>query len=339
MNLGNSLIFKEIDGERTLCVSYSQIEEFQNCPLRWFYDYIEGKRTFEKTEATAYGSAVHETLEYFFKNRYQPNEGDMSKAFNYYAEKQEIPFTSPKNQIIAMQHAGQLIEWIVGLFKVSPVSRQFVRPVSELNPFEKMLRYSKPIGIEEEFRLWYKLPQPLVVDGKTYNKICINGFIDLHLLFENSKMSAHYVVDWKSGAHVFHQKKLDENLQFPIYASAIYRKYGTFPENGTYLFTRTREYQRVVTDMARIKNSVEIMNDVFSKMYDFSNVSLTKFKAHVYHENKGWWGEQAAKLTQPVLACQEPKPSKLCFWCKYGRHQQNTCPYSSQYNHLTDKKS
>ena len=61
------LLYKEFNGVKRLAISYSQIDTFLTCPMKWYKTYVEGKRSTEKQEATSYGTVIHKTLEYFFK--------------------------------------------------------------------------------------------------------------------------------------------------------------------------------------------------------------------------------------------------------------------------------
>lgn len=87
----NNLLCKVINGEKVLAASYSQIDTFVQCPYKWYKTYVEGHRSTEKHEATSYGTVIHQTMEYFFKNGCRPSYEDMSKAFNYYADIEKIP--------------------------------------------------------------------------------------------------------------------------------------------------------------------------------------------------------------------------------------------------------
>lgn len=86
------LLYKEIEGDKRLAVSYSQIDTFQTCPMKWYKTYVEGMRSTEKQEATSYGTVIHQTLEYFFNNHCLPKGEDLGQAINYFAYKEQIPF-------------------------------------------------------------------------------------------------------------------------------------------------------------------------------------------------------------------------------------------------------
>lgn len=135
----NNLLCKTIGGEKVLATSYSQIDTFVQCPYKWYKTYVEGHRSTEKHEATSYGTVIHQTMEYFFKNGCRPSYEDMSKAFNYYADIEQIPFDSVKSQIESMQHAARLIRWIVGLFE-KDAAGNYKKAWSDLTPMEKVIR-------------------------------------------------------------------------------------------------------------------------------------------------------------------------------------------------------
>lgn len=61
------LLYKEFNGVKRLAISYSQIDTFLTCPMKWYKTYVEGKRSTEKQEATSYGTVIHKTLEYFLR--------------------------------------------------------------------------------------------------------------------------------------------------------------------------------------------------------------------------------------------------------------------------------
>ena len=132
------LLYKEFNGVKRLAISYSQIDTFLTCPMKWYKTYVEGKRSTEKQEAMSYGTVIHKTLEYFFKNGRQPSGEDLGKAISYYAYQEDIPWQSPENMMIAMKQSGELLAWIVDLFKKD--GNRFMIADSDLNPCEVPMR-------------------------------------------------------------------------------------------------------------------------------------------------------------------------------------------------------
>lgn len=331
------ILYKDIEGVRRLAVSYSQIDTFHTCPLKWYKTYVEGMRSTEKQEATSYGKVVHQTLEYFFNNHCLPKGKDLGDAISYFAYNEGIPFTSPESMLIAMKQSGELLAWLVDLFDKDE-NKKWKRPDSDLNPFEKMLRMGKIVGVEEDFVLPYKLPHPVEINGVVHTHVYIIGSVDLHLSIKYKDKIYHYVIDWKSGVKLFDQKKLDTNLQHPIYSFYVYRKYGQgLPEMCTYFFTRTRQYQKVKVDEQRKKDSIEELNSTFNKMYDFENKTVNSFMA--YEEKDGKYVRRKAKPMEPLLENQKPCPSALCYYCDFGLHKKNLCPYSSNWDPSKKKKN
>lgn len=329
-----NLLLRREDGEDRLYVSYSQIEMFQQCPYKWYKSYVEGMRSFEKQEATSYGTVVHQMLEYFFKNHRRPTMKDLSDAYNYFAEHEDIPFTSVESGLEATRDAGLLIEWIGGMMK---------KDKGDLEPIEKLLRFGYPIGIEERFCFPYKLPMPVELNGKVHTHVWISGSIDLHMGLKKGGKVHHYVVDWKSGKKVFEPSKLKHNLQHPIYAFYIYRKYGDgLPDMGLYFFTRKLESQTVKVDEARRDDAIGIMNKCFLGMYDFVSAPVTKFYAFVEEEKEdGTKGYRfrTARLNEAVPENKKPCPSALCYYCDFGKHKKNLCPYSSDWDPSKKKEN
>lgn len=324
------LLYKEINGDKRLAVSYSQIDTFQTCPMKWYKTYVEGMRSTEKQEATSYGTVIHQTLEYFFNNHCLPKGEDLGQAISYFAYNEQIPFSSPESMLTAMRQSGELLAWLVDLFEKDE-SGKFKKPDSDLNPFEQLLRRGKVVGVEEDFVLPYKLPKPVEINGVVHTKVYIIGSVDLHLAIKYKDQIFHYVIDWKSGKEVFADKKLKSNLQHPIYSFYIYRKYGHgLPKMCVYLFTRTRQYQKVLVDENRKNEAIKDLNDVFGKMYDFENHAIDSFS--VYVEKGDRYVRQKALLKDKLLANQKPCPSALCYYCDFGLHKKNLCPYSSNWD-------
>lgn len=328
------ILCKEIEGRRVLATSYSQIETFENCPYRWYKTYVEGNRRMTKHEATSYGTVIHQMMEYFFKNGCRPTYADMSKAFNYYAEKEDIPFDSLESQLTAMRQAGELIIWLVGLFERR--GREYKRAYDTLNPMEKVIRGSRPAGVEEDFVLPYKLPKPVVVDNELHDKIHIIGSVDWRGEFRVRDRTVIYTIDWKSGKSLFDEKKIAHNLQHPIYAFYIYRRYGTLPDMCSYFFTRQLKWQNVKVDKEKMVRSVMELNTILRKMYDFDTGCVSYYNRHVWdkgkNQGKGGYIYVKEPLPGTLPACMEPRPKPLCFWCDFSKHKENICPYSSDWD-------
>lgn len=332
------LLYKEFNGVKRLAVSYSQLDTFLSCPQKWYKTYVEGNRSMEKQEATSYGTVIHKTLEYFFKNHKLPKGKDLGDAISYFAYQEEIPWQSPENMLTAMRQAGELLVWIVDLFDKD--GDRYKIPDSELNPCEKLIRHGSIVGVEEDFVLPYKLPEPVDINGTVHTHVYIVGSVDLHLAIKHKDKVHHYVIDWKSGSKIFDSKKLETNLQHPIYSFYIYRKYGRiYPDMNLYFFTRTRQYQKVKVDEKRVKLSIMILNSTLSRMYDFDNQDVKQFDAYIEKKDKTGYSRRKATLETPIPYNKKPCPSALCYYCDFGKHKGGQCTFSSDWDPSKKKKN
>ena len=99
-----------------------------------------------------------------------------------------------------------------------------------------------------------------------------------------------------------------------------------------YFFTRTRQYQKVKVDEERKTKSIEMLNDTLSKMYDFKDNSVKSFQAYIQGAEGARYSKRRATLSQPVPQNKQPCPSALCYYCDFGLHNKNECPFSSDWD-------
>ena len=71
--------------------------------------------------------------------------------------------------MIAMKQSGELLAWIVDLFKKD--GNRFMIADSDLNPCEKLIRHGAIVGVEEDFVLPYRLPKPVDINGTVHSRI------------------------------------------------------------------------------------------------------------------------------------------------------------------------
>lgn len=309
-------LYKTIDGERKLCISYSQLTTFIDCPRKWYYSYILGRRSHSKSEATSYGTCVHQTLEYFFKNgRRELSRQDLLDMFKTYVEKEDIPFSSLNSEAKAYIDAVKIINWICDIFERDNQGN-FTKPSNLLSRAEYILRRSDVIGVEEDFVLKYDLPYPIVINGQVEKSIYFTGSLDLHV----EKNNYHTIIDWKSdGKGYYKQEKLDTNLQHPIYSMYLYRKYKCLPGSCFYVHTRSQVCEEIKMDIGRVREACKDINAALSQMYSFASCYADKCK----HDNPDFDEMELVKVA---------KPTPLCFWCDFSKTSgDSTCQFSSSY--------
>ncbi len=290
-----------IEGYR-LVTSYSQIDKYLQCPFSWFLKYIEKIRADIKAKALEYGLAVHETMEFYFEMAnlgvFVPH-GELVKFFYKKFKDHEIPFDSEDEEKEYFKEGVVAIDRIYN--PVNEVEKIMVDPDTEI------------LGVEEDFELEIELPSPIKVayideDGNPQiletDKVYIIGFIDLVLRTKEGIV----VVDHKSGKTLFSKDKLEENLQFPIYAMAILEKYGELPVRSFYNFTKLHKHQVLVLEKVSEKDVV------------LDEARLIRSKTEIIGVFK--------KMNKPKHTA---KPSFLCYWCDYSVHKLNVCKRSSDF--------
>ncbi len=166
----------------------------------------------------------------------------------------------------------------------------------------------------------------------TYDKVHIIGSVDWRGEYKTKDRIAMYTIDWKSGRKLFDEDKLLHNLQHPIYAFYILRKYKVLPDMCSYFFTRMLDNQNVKVDKEKVERSVKELNDILLDMYDFETNKIDSYQAHVWDDAKQGYKYEKRYLMGRQPACLEPRPKPLCFWCDFSIHKQNTCRYSSDWD-------
>lgn len=315
-----NLLYKTIDGERKLCISYSQLTTFLDCPRKWYYTYVLGRRSATKSEATSYGTCVHQTMEYFFRTGRALNRQQLCDTFGYYVAREAIPFVSLNSETKAYVDGMRAIRWICDIYEKDNEGN-FIKPQELLSKTEYILRMSDVAGVEEDFVLNYRLPQPIAINDKTETHVCIIGSLDLHL----EKNGYHTIIDWKSdGKGYYDESKLKTNLQHPIYSMYLYRKYGTLPGSCLYIHTRSQISEELKINMERIKEASAAIDAALNQMYSFASTYADK-----------------CKKTDPEFdemeIVKEAKPTPLCFWCDFSKTSgDSTCEFSSSYTKKSD---
>lgn len=316
MNIpAENLLYKERNGEMKLCISYSQLSTFIDCPYRWYKTYLLGQRSTTKHEATSYGTCIHLTMEHFFKTGRCLTRQQLCDTFCYYAEKEEIPFDSLWNQLKGHADSMKMINWLCDIYERDK-NGEFIKPKAELNEIEYILRMSDIAGVEEEFELPYKLPVPININGKDETEVLIIGSLDLHL----EKNGFHTIIDWKSdNKGSYNEEHLKTNLQFPIYSMYLSRKYNVLPNRCAYIHTRTNKFEYVKVDKQKILDSAKEVSNTLKRMYSWGNGWAHK----LLQENPGSDIFELVKVA-------DPKP--LCYWCDFSKTSgDNSCKSSSSW--------
>lgn len=316
MNIPDTnLLYKEIDGEKKLCISYSQLDTFLQCPNKWYNIYILGRRSTKKSEATSYGTCVHQTMEHFFGTGRALTRQQLCDTFCYFADKEEIPFEDVASQIKAYKDSMSIINWVSDIYERNEKG-EFIKPKEKLSKIEYIFRMSNVAGVEEDFVLKYRLPSPININGREERYVHFVGSLDLHL----EKNGFHTVIDWKSdGKGYYTDDKLKKGLQHPIYAMYVLKKYGKLPDICYYVHTRSQVCEAVIVDRKSLMASVDSVNDALKQMYSFASEAADKLK----EKDSGFDEFDLVKITDP---------DPLCYWCDFSTTSgDKSCKDSSSY--------
>lgn len=295
-------IFKEfeINGEAKKClaVSYSQLESFISCPLKWARYYLLGEGEPEDTESTVLGSVIHSQIEEYCKRKQEGNsytKDEFVEVVTASLEDREIKFNEEDDEVIVEQHidmAKSICDGDKGL--------------------GELLTYTDVVAQELPFKLIFKLPFEVTYNNEIYSEVVINGFIDLVL--RDKYTNRLIVVDHKTSKKLFSEDKLYSNYQFPIYSLVILDMFGELPSHCYYYMTRFNELTEAPT---------LVMND--------EDIEVVKYYTRGANKGKPKYMIKSVNLVRQELSDifkQMYMPSgkghykglksPLCSWCQFS---------------------
>lgn len=298
--MGNKTrIFKEMNlgsGEKKyLAISYSQLNTFIQCPLRWKMYYLLGKGESSDTESTQLGTQVHSFIEEFCAKKqhgYEWSVGEATELMEDKLDQRTITFKEDEDEDIVWQHLG--------------VAKSMVEEDKGLGA---LLKHCDVLAQELEFKLKFNLPFTVVYKGEEYHEVIINGFIDL--LLKDKETGGLIVVDHKTSKKKFDKEKLYHDYQFPIYELVILNLYGRLPEKCYYNFTRFNELQEVHPLVTDEKDAVVVDYYIRGK-----NKGKPKNKIKTVKEIEDELTEVFRKMY--TLGTYEANASALCSWCQFS---------------------
>ncbi len=191
-------------------ISYTQINTYLSCPLKYSFQYIEKIPWPFKPEGLVFGSAIHQALEHFYTGRKEGRdvpESEMLALYDAAWEKEEadntIKFKNGNNRDSLLDTAKAMIE-------------TFIKTV---NPGE-VLAIEQPFSVD-------------IIHPETNEKlgVPIEGRIDL---IEQTKEGI-AVIDHKTAARKYTDDRVANDLQLTAYSYVMSRQ-GHNPEDITLRF-------------------------------------------------------------------------------------------------------
>ena len=245
-------------------VSYSQYATWFRCARKWRHDYLEGKRKFEGSINTCFGTAIHEAVQQYLELLYTKGhvEADSMKLFDVFKSTFERELLDGKNKGELKYTEDEYTEFC---FDAQDVLGEFSKPANRLKNFPS--KKYEFIGTEI----------PLEMDIK-YN-VQFVGFLDIVL---RDKATGKYkIIDFKTSStgwnsymkedeskfsqliiyKAFYSKKLQvplENIEieFFILKRKLFNEV-KFPQSRIQLFTPCNNRPAVVESVTGFTNFIE----------------------------------------------------------------------------------
>lgn len=270
-------------------LSYSQINNFNTCPRKWRYEYIDKAIGKQESIFLSYGSAVHLVLE------------NLLKLYKGVPGEETLELGSTENSIIetGLEHVRSEIEPFKDDGDIELLVEQAKRNFDMFRNKKGFYSFLKDspniIGVEDDFTLTI----PTLYKGDEID-INVRGFIDLVYEDKNGLV----VVDHKTSKDKFQKQKRREDLQLPIYFLAVKDKYDEYPYKGTYNFTKLNTQQDTIFVPKVTIKMEEEMNMRGPKHIYGCDPTTTKRKIM-----------ETFKAMNDEKKRSEARPSPLCYWC------------------------
>lgn len=277
--------------------SYSSINTFEQCPFKFFLQYVEGHYISVDSLASDFGTLCHHILESIGLDLKFGRKIDYEKYKKEFAE-----VNIPKKD--AFDRKG-------GIYGINVLKKKYTREFFEADSngqsFQTKALDFMNRGIYSLENYMKSHPDWRVWGCEHYFDVTFDnhrfgGYID-RILF-NEKTGEYLVEDIKTKGHPFKDDELVTPLQFVVYVKALAEVTGV-PESKIHC-----AYDLPICDMRQdagtkgfVKRGVDKINKIFAQI-----------------ENKDF----------------KPNPSPLCWWCQFNHGNPNIpeaakglCPYYS----------
>ena len=194
-----------------LYVSHSQIFTYLNCSLNYRFRYVEKRKPERISIALPFGSAIHSTMELFYRSL---KAGRNKEPLNALLETFEAVLN-----LELEKHAGTPVVWK----KTTPDKASAIAMGKALlTVFYESIDLSGYAVVEVELPLSARL----YTDDGLPTEFMLVGILDLLLMDENSEA---VVVDNKTAAQPMSQQDCDGNFQMSSYAYLLASNKYVFP--------------------------------------------------------------------------------------------------------------
>lgn len=213
--------------------SHSKLEVYENCMMRYDFQYNQKKRSNDTTLSLEIGTLTHKVLE---------EKGKML------LERKEIDYERLNDILIngcveTDDKTKEIIRGVKDLKKAYFEEWHQPDNASNMTYDDKIQKFNKVLHTEMEDDDWKPTYFELPFEFVWRDKYVISGFIDR----VDEKDGDYRVCDYKSSKKVFDTKKLPTAQQMGIYGCAILCMFGELPKEYKYRFTLIDDKQYALT--------------------------------------------------------------------------------------------
>lgn len=214
-------------------LSYSEISTYQNCPLQYRFRYVEGRPT-APSASLSFGKSVHDALEWL-----------------YSAPTPDPPLLE---QLVEHLEAGWISE---GYSSSEEEARYFYQARAALEQFYRKNVLNNPEG--------FRLPAALEYKFRVDLGFCeLSGVIDR---LDKEPDGGFEIIDYKTNRRLPPSRRLDEDLQLPLYHIAAERIWDVQVNKVTFhyvlldhkhsFYVTPERVREALSEVERVSRSIE----------------------------------------------------------------------------------
>jgi len=221
-------------------VSFSQYSTFLKCPHKWYLDYVKNLRVFDANINTAFGTAIHETLQLYLQTLYQISLKEAEEI-----NLREVFMESFNSEIKKVRDNGTEVDeetFTDFCFDGEDILSAFTKTTNRLKYFPA--KDYELVGIEIPIQIPIK------------NNVDFVGFIDIVLKEKNKEK--YRIIDFKtssSGWNKYMKEDESKYAQLHLYKS-VYSKKFNVPLNAIdveFYIVKRKLYENVSFPQSRIQ--------------------------------------------------------------------------------------
>ena len=185
-------------------ISYSQMSIFRSCAHRWKLQYKDKIKKFDSSIHTVFGTAVHESIQYYLDTAYTKSFAAADREINLHEDFQhrfisEYQSQYKKNKNVHFSDAVEMREF-------------FEDGIAILDWFRK--KRSRYFSRKGTYLVGCEVPI-VIAPNKMYNDILYMGYLDV--VTYNERTDTFKIIDIKTSTKGWNKfAKADENKQFQL---------------------------------------------------------------------------------------------------------------------------